>query len=71
MVGIIECQPHDDFTRPQRLICLLCMMFGQFATSAVFFGIDPSNIAMKAVIGVISSMILTPSKVGRCRFTPG
>ena len=63
VVGIIECKPSDDFTRPQRLICLLCLVFGQFAASAIFFGIDPSNIAMKAVIGILTSVILTPSKV--------
>jgi len=62
-VGIIECKPNDNFTRPQRLICLLCLIFGQFAASAVFFGIDPSNIAMKAIIGIISAIILTPSKL--------
>ena len=59
----MECKPSDDFTRPQRTMCLLCLIFGQFAASAVFFGIDPSNIAMKAIIGIISSAILTPSKL--------
>jgi len=64
VVGIIECSPEDDFTRPQRLMCLLALIFGQFAASAIFFGIDPSNVAMKAIIGVVTSMILTPSKAG-------
>ena len=100
MIGIVTVQPGDDFTRPQRLTVLLCIILGQvgsysragyipppllrlvqsagympppllrlvlsagyqIAISAVFFGIEPGNMSMKIVIGVITAVLLAPSK---------
>jgi len=62
VISIFEVKPGDDFTRPQRLTVLLSIILGQIAISAVFFGIDASNMAMKIVIGVVSAIVLAPSK---------
>ena len=58
---IIAVKPEDPFTRPQRLTVMLCLILGQTAVAAVFFGIDPSNIAAKALIGILTAILLLPS----------
>ena len=54
--------PKDPFTRPQRTTIVLAVIVGQIAITAVFFGLDPSNIALKAAIGVITAVLLAPAK---------
>ena len=56
-------EPGDPFTRPQRLMVLLSVVLGQIAVTAVFFGLDPSNLAMKAVIGVLTAAAMLPPRV--------
>lgn len=63
LTKIIYLDPTDTFTRPQRLMIMLSVFLGQIAVVALFFGIDPSNIAMKLVIGVITGLLLLPANV--------
>ena len=35
MIGIVTVAPNDDFTRPQRLTVLLCIVLGQIAVREV------------------------------------
>ncbi|QDZ21292.1 hypothetical protein A3770_05p38100 [Chloropicon primus] len=62
LVAVINVKPGDKYTRPQRLMVLLSIVLGYFATSAIFFGLDPSNIAAKLFIGIFTAMILGPAK---------
>ncbi|CAG9463240.1 unnamed protein product [Pedinophyceae sp. YPF-701] len=62
VASIIYTRPTDHYTRPQRLLVLLSIILGQIAIVAVFFGIDPSNIAAKAVIGVVTSLAVAPAR---------
>ena len=62
LVSVINVKPGDKYTRPQRLMVLLSIVLGYFATSAIFFGPDPSNIAAKLFIGIFTAMILGPAK---------
>ena len=64
LLGVIYTQPTDLFTRSQRLTVLFAMLLGQICVCAIFFGIDPSNIGAKAMIGVITAVLLAPSKFG-------
>lgn len=60
LTQIVAVQPDDPFTRPQRLTVMLCLILGQTAVAAIFFGIDPSNIGMKAIaLTSLSPMPLT------------
>eukprot|EP00854_Cymbomonas_tetramitiformis_P000561 gene561-957_t len=63
VVSIITVTAEDSFTRPQRLTVLLCIVLGQIAVSAVFFGLEPGNVAMKAIIGAVTAIMLIPPKV--------
>jgi hypothetical protein len=58
---VLAVQPDDPFTRPQRLMVMLCLILGQTAVAAVFFGIDPSNIGAKILIGIFTAVLLLPS----------
>lgn len=63
VVSVLYTRPSDHFTRPQRLAVLLALILGQIAVVALFFGTDPSNLAAKAFIGIITAIALSPSKV--------
>jgi len=62
IVGLMYCHPNDHFTRPQRLIVLLSLIMGQIAMVAIFFGINPSNLAAKIIVGFATAVALAPSK---------
>lgn len=62
LVAVINVKPGDKYTRPQRLMVLLSIILGYFATSAIFFGLDPSNMGAKLFIGIFTAMILGPAK---------
>lgn len=59
---IVFLQPTEHFTRPQRLTVMMSLILGQIAVVAIFFGLNPSNIAAKLIIGVVSAVVLFPAK---------
>ena len=62
LLSILTVEPGDDFTRPQRLAVLLNIVLGQIAVAAVFFGMESKNIGAKVLIGVVTAVVLAPSK---------
>ena len=64
IASIVMVTPDDAFTRPQRLMILMSVVMGTIAVSALFFGIDPSNMTQKLLIGIFTSLILfVPNEV--------
>ena len=62
LVAAINVKSNDTFTRPQRLTVLMAIILGYYASSAIFFGIDPSNIGAKVIIGIVTALIIGPAK---------
>jgi len=62
VIALMYTRPSDPFTRPQRLVVILALVLAQIAVIALFFGTDPSNLAAKAFIGLITAVAIAPSK---------
>eukprot|EP00899_Mesostigma_viride_P025127 jgi/Mesvir1/579/Mv02023-RA.3 len=59
----IYIEPASKYTRPQRLTVLLCVVLGHFAVTAIFFGVNPSNLTAKVIVAVAAAILLFPSEV--------
>ena len=66
LLSIWYVKPDDRYTRPQRLTVLMCLILGQTALSALFFGLEEGDSEEGAVdgqammVGMVCSMIMFP-----------
>ena len=60
LVSILFAKPHQRYSRPQRLAVLFCLIMGDLAVSALFYGKSNESAGQQIIVSIICFAIMYP-----------